>query len=252
MSPPEMDRQREAREKRAINRYVPDSDYHENRYASALDKVIAPGAVWLDLGAGRQVHWGWLGASTRELSLRARLLLGADLVGPHIRRNKSLSAAVLADARWLPFRDRTFDVVSANMVVEHLELPVAVFTEVARLLRPGGLFVFSTPNRNNPVVRASAMVLSARARRSLSQAVERRDPAHIFPTWYRCNTPSDIATTASKAGLRVRQVDLFSSFPFSKEHPRLMWLEGNLIRLLRLEAFRAARSNIIAILERPA
>ncbi len=251
MSPPETDRAREAEEKRAINRFVPDSDYHENRYASALEGLIKPGVTWLDLGAGTRVHRGWLGESAEALSRRARMLVGTDLVGPHLRRNKCLTAAVLADAGRLPFRDGAFDIVSANMVVEHLELPAAVFTEVARLLRPGGVFIFSTPNRNNPVVRGSAMVLSARARRSLSQAVERRDPAHIFPTWYRCNTPSDIATTASKAGLCVRQVDLFSSFPFSKEHPRLMWLEGNLIRLLRFEAFRAARSNIIAILERP-
>jgi hypothetical protein len=49
----------------------------------------------------------------------------------------------------------------------------------------------------------------------------------------------------------VRELDVFSSFPFSKEHPRLLWLEGNLIRLLRLDRFRAARSNIVAVLERP-
>lgn len=39
-----------------------------------------------------------------------------------------------------------FDVVRANNVIEHLPSPKAMVRAVHRILRPGGLFAFSTPN----------------------------------------------------------------------------------------------------------
>src|SRR4051812_41705293 len=41
----------------------------------------------------------------------------------------------------IPFPNRSFDVVAANMVLEHVADPARFFREVARVLRPGGHFV---------------------------------------------------------------------------------------------------------------
>ena len=48
-----------------------------------------------------------------------------------------------------PFEDHQFDVIVLQEVVEHLENIPFVFREVKRLLRPGGVFIFSTPNMLN-------------------------------------------------------------------------------------------------------
>jgi 2-polyprenyl-6-hydroxyphenyl methylase/3-demethylubiquinone-9 3-methyltransferase len=50
-----------------------------------------------------------------------------------------------ADA--LPFDAARFDVVSCCDVLEHVDDPAAVLAEIARVLRPGGVFLFDTINR---------------------------------------------------------------------------------------------------------
>jgi SAM-dependent methyltransferase len=74
----------------------------------------------------------------------------------------------------LPYRDEQFDVVVACAVLHHvpLEERPAVYRQIARVLRPGGLFVLFEHNPYNPVTQwvvrhtpidQNAVLLSARA-----------------------------------------------------------------------------------------
>ena len=53
---------------------------------------------------------------------------------------------VVGHAGHLPFRDRSFDLVIASHVLEHLHDPVHALTEYARVLRPGGRVSLGVPN----------------------------------------------------------------------------------------------------------
>jgi SAM-dependent methyltransferase len=46
----------------------------------------------------------------------------------------------------LPFEDRSFDVVVAGEMLEHVRAPDEIVAEVRRVLQPGGTFVGSVPN----------------------------------------------------------------------------------------------------------
>ncbi len=53
----------------------------------------------------------------------------------------------------LPFEDESFDYVISFQVIEHIKRDEAFVTEVHRVLRPGGKFIVSTPNRPMSITR---------------------------------------------------------------------------------------------------
>jgi len=55
------------------------------------------------------------------------------------------AALCRASGTELPFRPGSFDVVVASDVLEHIDDDVGAVQEIARVLRPGGAFIFSVP-----------------------------------------------------------------------------------------------------------
>jgi SAM-dependent methyltransferase len=55
------------------------------------------------------------------------------------------AAAVAADATRLPFADGSFDAVIVAEILEHVPNDTAALTEVARVLRPGGVIAVTVP-----------------------------------------------------------------------------------------------------------
>lgn len=55
---------------------------------------------------------------------------------------------ILGEATMLPFRDRSFDYVIAFQVIEHIADDKGFVKEVFRILKDGGKFFITTPNRS--------------------------------------------------------------------------------------------------------
>jgi SAM-dependent methyltransferase len=236
---------------RLIARLVGFESFHQNRYARALGEIVPEAARWLDLGAGKVLHGGWLGPTPETLAGRSAMLVGCDVVVDHLRLNRLLHAAAGALAERLPFRDATFDLVTANMVVEHLPDPLAVLTEVRRVLKPGGGFLFVTPNRTHPLIFMASVFLKPRVRKRLAAVLEGREEEDVFLTHYRCNTSGSIRAHAHAAGFEVRDLVQFSSGPMLRRPLAVVWLECMLIRAFEWRALRSLRSNIICHLAVP-
>jgi malonyl-CoA O-methyltransferase len=115
------------------------------RLLERLDIVRLDPAAVLDLGSGT-------GHASRELKRRypAAQVVALDsstaMLKQSGRQQRMLRrfAAVCADAHRLPLRTRSFDLVFSNLLLEWCHDPDAVFAEVARVLRPQGLFTFTT------------------------------------------------------------------------------------------------------------
>lgn len=115
-----------------------------------FDKHIKdwPGAKTLDLGCGG-------GFMAEALAKRGAVVTGIDPAVAAINaaqnhaRIESLEVSYLTGVgEDLPFEDDHFDVVVCVDVLEHVSNLDATLDEVARTLRPGGIFVFDTLNRN--------------------------------------------------------------------------------------------------------
>ncbi|MFC1646350.1 class I SAM-dependent methyltransferase [Candidatus Omnitrophota bacterium] len=66
-----------------------------------------------------------------------------------IAKKKGLyTSLVAADARNMPFRDNTFGFLFSNSVLEHIIDLDCVLDESKRILKPGGVFLFTAPNNN--------------------------------------------------------------------------------------------------------
>jgi SAM-dependent methyltransferase len=129
--------------------------YSKDRFVSHLDSlalstveklietlVVEDHPALLDLMAGWDSHL--------SEGLRAAEVVGLGLNEHELRRNKALTQAVIHDLNRdprLPFPDNRFDVVINTVSVDYMTKPAPVFKEVARVLKPGGLFLVIFSNR---------------------------------------------------------------------------------------------------------
>jgi 2-polyprenyl-3-methyl-5-hydroxy-6-metoxy-1,4-benzoquinol methylase len=73
------------------------------------------------------------------------------------RKNTPKSQLRVATAEQIGELPGPFDVIAAFHVVEHLEDPLAVLQECARMTTPGGLLVYATPNPEAPFAQKKGM-----------------------------------------------------------------------------------------------
>jgi ubiquinone/menaquinone biosynthesis C-methylase UbiE len=226
---------------------APKLRYSQYLYEEAIRTSLEAGAFWLDLGCGHQVLPPWRASQEKQLVGNAGLVVGFDYDMPSLRKHRSIRNRVRGDIGFLPFPDKSFDLVTANMVIEHIAKPQIQLGEVCRVLRPGGLFVFHTPNAwgySTILARLLPEFLKGR----LAQLLDDRPPEDVFKTFYLANTERRIRHLADQTGFQVEQVRLIaSSAKFAVIAP-LAFFELFWIRLLMTRALRAFRTNLIVTL----
>ncbi|MGB9610379.1 MAG: class I SAM-dependent methyltransferase, partial [Bryobacteraceae bacterium] len=157
-----------------------DLTHSQRRYAALLEREVPHGSAWLDLGCGRQLLPEWACSLERQAALarRARILIGVDL-DPSLLEHALIENRIFADVEQLPFRTESLDVVTANVVVEHVRDPRAMLNEIQRVLVPGGKFIFHTPNSLFYLV-IIARLIPHRIRTKLTRLIEGRAEEDIF------------------------------------------------------------------------
>ncbi len=93
----------------------------------------------------------------------------------------------------MPYSDDTFDIVVCVDVLEHVRDLSQVLAEVARVLKPGGLFLYDTINRN-PIARLATITVAEDVLRLLPKGTH--DPAMFIK-------PRELRTAMMNAGLTV-------------------------------------------------
>ena len=116
-------------------------DHAVQAISGYLGRVLPRDGVILDLMSS------WRSHLPRDMEIQSVVGLGLNAV--EMAENPQLDRAVVhdlnADPR-LPFDDDAFDAAVVTVSIQYMVTPVEVFTEVNRILRPGGGFhvIYST------------------------------------------------------------------------------------------------------------
>jgi SAM-dependent methyltransferase len=116
------------------------------------------------------------------------------VVARRVREKYALQIDV-GDLAALDYAAGAYDVVAMSQVIEHVPEPLALLRECARLLRPGGRLVLSTPN---------AAGLAHRRYAASWRGLEPPRHLHIF-------TPHALAACARASGLQVEMLQTLSA-----------------------------------------
>jgi SAM-dependent methyltransferase len=180
-------------------------DLHPYRlFEQEVDRFLQPGHTLLDAGCGRTAP------VLAKYRGRAARLIGIDVVDftesvPGIELYK-------ADLGKLQLPDASVDIIMARSVMEHVADPIGVYREFARVLRPGGRFIFLTANLWDYASLIAAVVPN-RWHPWIVARTEGRKEEDVFPIEYKSNTRRAIRRAAAAAALRIERFSYLGQYP---------------------------------------
>jgi SAM-dependent methyltransferase len=231
-----LDRQNSWREQ--YRRMRPGWQPATERFAAQVRQELQPGMWLLDPGCGR-------GGLVEQLGHPAGRVVGADADVASLREHRLPEIHRVAAIGRLPFADQSFDLACASWVLEHWEQPLRELREIARVLRPGGRFVFITPNRLHPLIRLNRGLGAIRSvQTALVSRLYGREEGDTFPVWYRASSGAQLKRLAKSADLHLTTLELISD-------PSYLAFNAPLFRLICLleEALPAShRLHLVGVL----
>jgi ubiquinone/menaquinone biosynthesis C-methylase UbiE len=226
---------------------TPKLEYSQNIYEKILRKVYDSKNVWLDLGCGHQLLSPWRKKEEKKLVEDSKMFLGLDYELNSLKKHQSLNHKIRGDIKYLPLKSNTLNLITANMVIEHLQYPEEQLSEVNRVLKPGGRFIFHTPNKYGYSLLLTKWIPDS-LKQKLLNFLENRKAEDVFKTYYRLNTTGQIKKIIKKTGFKIEEINYIASTPHFSKIPPLLIFELFFIRLLLSKAFKLIRPNLIVSL----
>ena len=202
--------------------------------------------VVLNLGAGPGDAPGAAWFPIRDLRAPGRTIHGCD-PDPAVLHNPQVDERRVMQDGTIPYGDGFFDAVFSDYVFEHVDDTQLFLREIRRVLKPGGVLHFRTPNTFHYVGLAARALphsihtlVANRARRLPADA---HDP---YPTFYRLNTPRAITRQFADAGFRSVELTMIETQPYYLVFNTIAFLGGVAYERLvnRFDALRWLRANI--------
>lgn len=195
-------------------------------YAGLVRHNLRPDSRVLDLGCGR-------GGLVEQLDHPLSLIVGVDPDYLSLREHRLAIPRVQGISHRLPFVGQSFDLIFASWLLEHLARPEDDVVEISRVLRPGGAFIFVTPNARHPLAMLNRSLgrlgaLQARLVRRLYARAE----SDTFSTTYLANDHATLSQLATNAGLRLESLTAIPDPTYLAFTPTLFraaqWLDSRL------------------------
>lgn len=167
-------------------------------FCSLVHALLPQAQTVADVGCGRGGAVKKLDG-TDHLDFRGtgRRVIGIDL-DPAGAENPVIDEFRLIEGERWPLEEGSVDLAVSDWTLEHVDRPEAFVDELTRILRPGGVFIARTVNRNSLTALGARAVPNQHHARVLSKLQPARQERDVFPTAYRMNTRRELARLLQK------------------------------------------------------
>jgi SAM-dependent methyltransferase len=180
-----------------FQKWFPGELNHDGGFHNIMAAKIPVAGKILDLGCGDNYNL----ARYRTPNLE---VWGADFVAHPELQHPAWFRPLNGDGT-IPFPDNTFDIVSSYMVMEHVTSPGSFFREIARVLKPNGLYVGQSIHSLHYItwIRRLFDLVPHSWVQHLVKKLYGREEHDTFPTCYRLNRHGAIARYAKAENLEL-------------------------------------------------
>jgi SAM-dependent methyltransferase len=229
---------------RLLKRYFGQQVHPYRLFENEVQSRLRPEHTLLDAGCGREapVLQKFRGCASKLIGIDIGAfkdeIPGIELIQSDLGHMKIDSASV--------------DVVMSRSVMEHVVDPRQVYTEVNRILKPGGYFIFLTPNLWD-----YASLIAKAVPNSMHPCIvaktEGRAPEDVFPVVYGTNTRRAVYKWAQETGFEVATCRYLGQYPGYFMFNGLLFLiaTGYEKLISRFETLAFLRGWLFVVLRKP-
>lgn len=208
-------------------------------FYNRVNALLRTSNVVVDIGCGR----GAYGHDPIEYRKQLRILRGKcqEVIGidvdPGASENPYIDQFRQIEATDWPVDTDSTDLCISDNVLEHIQNPDLFFSEIRRILIPGGYICIRTPNVLSYFGLMSRLVPNKQHTDVLGKVKDGVQAQDVFPTLYRCNTLRSMRKMLAKYGFEY-YVYGYDAEPSYLSFSRLFYFLGVLHQRYAPEIFK--------------
>ncbi|SDT96855.1 class I SAM-dependent methyltransferase [Desulfobacula phenolica] len=175
-------------------------------YLEEIVNRLPNGAKVLDAGCGHDAP------VISDIAAACDIAVGADITYLNPCNANPSVKFIINDLSAIGLCDACLDMVISRSVMEHIKTPEDIFNEINRILKPGGYFIFLTPNLYDYASIFSKLIPN-RFHPLIVKMTEGRNEDDTFPAYYKANTRRDIQDLASGTGFEIKEIEFLGQYP---------------------------------------
>ena len=223
-----------------IKKFDPDYQFSWQISTDIIEDQIAQKPYLLDIGARDNIRL--------KIHHQAAFGVGLDLETEGEVYTDDHNCFCKGSTYQIPFQANSFDFVTSRFTFEHLEYPDQALIEIARVMKPGGICLLETTNKNNPLLIAAGLIPFF-IKKIIIKKIFKENPSGTYKTYYKINTPQAFNHIA--AGIKNLKLEqLYVVNDVICESKILFTISFGLYKLIKLLSLKSLYGNILAVLRK--
>lgn len=216
----------------------------ENMYNSVISEYLGDltkDSVLVDIGSGK------LGAFNLEDPVKF-YKVAIDIDEKALLENVLYDERILADARTLPFENELIDVIISRDCFEHIQNIEKMFSELRRVMKPGGILITITPNYLY-LKGLFAKAIPPKIQNIIWEKLKGRD-VMPYPVFFEINTVWKWKKFSKKYEFDISEMMLYNDpLHWFVPYSLLYWLSELFHIILKLPILKYFRSTMFVVIK---